>query len=76
MIEHWGGVEDFASDIPFEATNHLKLTLSLLGRELNVGLGPGMITKSDDNDAMESGVGLKIPTLVDGRPRGVTRRSG
>ena len=59
------GREDFASDIAFEATDHLSLANSLGGAPSHVCVGPAIMAESDDNDAIESRIGLTIPTSVE-----------
>ena len=56
-----------ASDIAFEAANHLSLAHSLGGATTHVCLGPLIMTKSDDNNAMECRVGLAVAASVKGR---------
>ena len=60
------GREDFASDIAFEAADHLSLAHSLGGAPPHVCVGPAIMAESDHNDAIESRIGLTIPTSVKG----------
>ena len=59
------GREDFASDIAFEAADHLSLAHSLGGATTHVCVGPAIMAESDDNDAIESRIGLTIPASVE-----------
>jgi hypothetical protein len=58
------GCEDFASDISFQASDDLGLAHSFPGATLHICLGSVVITKPDQNDAIESGIGLAIATPV------------
>ena len=49
-----------ASDIGFEAADNLNLAHPLGGAPPHLCLGPFTLTKSDDNYAMESCVGLTV----------------
>ena len=40
---------------------------------MHVGLGALIVSKSDDDNAMESGVGLAVPTSVEPMPVGLAR---
>ena len=59
------------SDIAFEAADHLSLAHSLGGATTHVCLGPLIMTKSDDNNAMECPVGMAVAASVEPMPVGL-----
>ena len=63
--------EDFASNIAFETTDDLSLAHSLSGAALHIRLGSVVITKSDQDDAIESLIGLAVATAVQPVPVGL-----
>ncbi len=67
--------ENFASDISFEAADNLGLAHSFPGAASHVCLGPVVITKPDQNDAIKSGIGLAVATAVEPMPVGLAGRS-
>ena len=60
----------------FEATDHLSLAHSLFSATMHVGLGSRVVPKSDDNDAMESSIGLPMSAAVEPMPVGLAGGSG
>ena len=65
------GREDFASDIAFETTDYLGLAHPFSGATPHVLPGPGVMTKPDQNDAIESRIGLPVATPVQTMPVGL-----
>ena len=65
------GREDLASNLAFEAAGDLSLAHSLCGAATHVDLGSWVVPESDDNDAMESSVGLAVAAAVETMPVGL-----
>ena len=59
-----GGV-DFSGNIALETADDVTLTHSLSGSASHVCLGPEVMAESDHNDAIESRIGLTVPTSVE-----------
>ena len=66
------GGEDFASNIAFEATDNLTLALSVSGAATHILPGPDVMTKPDQDDAIEGRIGLAIAAAVEPVPVGLS----
>ena len=66
------GREDFAGNVAFQAADDLALAQSLRGAAAHVCSGPGIVTKPDQDDAVEGRVGLAVTTAVESMPVGLT----
>ena len=65
-----GGV-DFSGNIALETADDVTLTHSLSGSTSHVCLGPGVMTQSDEDYAIERSVGLTVATTIEPVPVGL-----
>ena len=65
-----GGV-DFSGNIALETADDVTLTHSLSGSTSHVCLGPGVMTQSDEDYAIERSVGLTVATTIELVPVGL-----
>ena len=63
--------EDLASNLAFEATDDFSLVHSLAGATAHVCLGPDVMTKPDQDDAIEGRIGLAVAAAVEPVPVGL-----
>ena len=56
--------EDFAGDIPFEATNDLSLAYPFPSAALHVGPSSRVVAQTDDDDPIEGGVGPTVASAI------------
>ena len=64
---------DFASDIAFEATNDFALGHSFRKPSTQVGPRPQVVAQSDDDYAIEGGIGLAVAATVEPMSVGLAR---
>ena len=70
------GREEFASDVAFEAAYDLGLAQALRGAATHVCPGLAIMTKPDEDDAIQSRVGLSVAATVEPMPVGLSRGGG
>ena len=64
--------EDLASNLAFQATDNLTLAHSISGAATHVCLGPDVMTKPDQDDAIEGRIGLAVAAAVEPVPVGLS----
>ena len=62
------GRVDLSSHIALQTSDDFSFAHSLCGATTHIRLGPQIVTQPDEDDAIESGVGLTVATTIEPMP--------